>query len=461
MLYKIKTKSNGDYVSNIHKKIINPEVPSIVKIMVMKRFVALFITQFLTSFNDNFFKNAIVALLTFGLITKNYDDSTKQNLVIFAGMCFVVPYFLFSALAGKLADKYERIQQVRIIKIAEIIILALGGYGFIIDSIPLTFCMLFLMGTHSTFFSPIKFGLLPVYLHKNALVSGNALIEMATFLAIILGTILGTQIVLLPKNGAEISLAIMLILAILGFLVSLKMPRVPLADKDMYISKNPLLHIQEIFQLMYSYKQIFKYIIAGTWFWFFAAVMMTLFPLYIKDVLNMDKDVYTLFLVLFSVGVGSGSVMCAKILKGAITARFSALCSIIMGVATIHVGYISEPLIIGGQVGTLGMLFEHYKSWFLLADFTIISAAGGAYIVPFFALVQDLSPSKVKSRMIAGNNVANAVGMTAGALYIFLLKYLKFSIPDIMIVTGFLSLLGAVIVTYVTPDCFFRRLKNQ
>jgi acyl-[acyl-carrier-protein]-phospholipid O-acyltransferase/long-chain-fatty-acid--[acyl-carrier-protein] ligase len=444
----------------MHEKIIDIDVPSISKIMVMKRFIALFITQFLTSFNDNFFKNAIVALLTFGFITKGYNDSEKQNMVIFAGMCFVFPYFIFSALAGKLADKYDRIKQVRIIKLAEIIILAIGGYAFIIESIPLMFSMLFLMGTHSTFFSPIKFGLLPIYLHKHALVGGNALIEMATFLAIILGTIAGTQVALLPQNGAEISLAIMCMLAILGFWFCLKMPRVPIADKDMPMSKNPFSHIAEVFKLMQSYPQIFRYINAGSWFWFFAAVMMTLFPLYIKDTLNMNKDVYTVFLVLFSVGVGIGSVVCAKVLKGAITARYSALCSVIMGLTTIFVGVISKQ-IVTGDAGTLAMLFEHSVSWYLMIGFTIISATGGAYIVPFFALVQDLSPTKIKSRMIAGNNVMNAIAMTAGALYIFLLKYLGFSIPSMMILTGFLSVIGASVVTYVTPDCLFRHLKNQ
>ncbi len=447
-------------MSHIHEKFIDTEVPSITKIIRMKRFTALFITQFLTSFNDNFFKNAIVALLTFGFITKGYDDSTKQNMVIFAGMCFVFPYFIFSAFAGKLADKYDRIKQVRIIKLAEIIILAVGGYAFIIESITLMFAMLFLMGTHSTFFSPIKFGLLPVYLHKHALVGGNALIEMATFLAIILGTIAGTQVALLSKNGAEISLIIMCVLSLLGFWFCLKMPRVPVADKDMPMSKNPLSHIAEVFSLMRSYPQIFKYINAGSWFWFFAAVMMTLFPLYIKDVLNMNKDVYTVFLVLFSVGVGVGSVMCAKILKGVITARYSALCSVIMGLTTIFVGVISTK-IVDGDAGTLEMLFEHTVAWYLMLGFTIISATGGAYIVPFFALVQDLSPTKIKSRMIAGNNVMNAIAMTTGALYIFLLKYLEFSIPSMMILTGFLSVIGAGVVTYVTPDCFFRRLKNQ
>jgi acyl-[acyl-carrier-protein]-phospholipid O-acyltransferase / long-chain-fatty-acid--[acyl-carrier-protein] ligase len=444
----------------MQKKIIDTDIPSITKIMLMKRFSALFVTQFLTSFNDNFFKNAIVALLTFGLVTKGYDDSTKQNMVIFAGMCFVLPYFIFSALAGKLADKYDRISQVRIIKIAEILILALGGYGFIIESIPLMFAMLFLMGTHSTFFSPIKFGLLPVYLHKNALVGGNALIEMATFLAIILGTIAGTQVILMPQNSAVISLAIMVVLALWGLWVSLKMPTVPIADKDMPMSKNPFSHIAEVFGLMQSYPQIFKYIIAGSWFWFFAAVMMTLFPLYIKDTLNMNKDVYTVFLVLFSVGVGVGSVFCAKILHGAITARYSALCSVVMGLTTIFVGLISKQIAVG-EAGTLQILFQHSVSWYLMIGFTIISATGGAYIVPFFALVQDLSPTKIKSRIIAGNNVMNAIAMTSGALYIFLLKYLSFSIPAIMVSTGILSLVGAMVVTYVTPDCFFRRLKNQ
>lgn len=446
-------------MSETQEKIIDPTVPSILKIMGMKRFGALFLTQFLTSFNDNFFKNAIVALLTFGLASQAYDDNTKQNMVIFAGMCFVIPYFLFSALAGKLADKYDRLYLVRIIKLSEIVILLTGGYAFIIESVPLMLSMLFLMGAHSTFFSPIKFGLLPIYLHKNALVGGNALIEMATFFAIIIGTMAGTQIILMEGNGAYISIIVMGVLALWGFWASLKMPKVPLADKEMTISKNPFAHMSEVFGIMRSYPQIYAYIKAGGWFWFFAAVMMTLFPLYIKDTLNMDKDVYTLFLVLFSIGVGAGSVFCAKILEGAITARYSALCAIIMGLATVHVGYISAPLVTGTE-GTLDMYFNHPDAWILMLDFTVISGMGGAYIVPFFALVQDMTPSKFKSRMIAGNNVINAIAMTSGALYIFALKYSGLSIPQMMMLTGAFSIIGSIFVTWVTPDCFLRRSKN-
>ena len=205
----------------------NPEVhaPSIFRIMRGKRFSGLFITQFLTSFNDNFFKNAIIALINFGHISKTISDEQRAVWIIIAGLSFIVPYFLFSATAGKLAEKYDRITIVHIIKFFEVAILTIGGIGFIMQSVFLMLAMLFLMGVHSTFFSPIKFGILPTYLHKNELVGGNALIETATFMAIILGTIFGTQIILMQPYGEYLSLGIMILLHCLDYGPAIKCRR--------------------------------------------------------------------------------------------------------------------------------------------------------------------------------------------------------------------------------------------
>ena len=237
--------------------------PSIMRIMRGKRFSGLFITQFLTSFNDNFFKNAIVALINFGYISQTLTDEQKVTWVIFAGLCFIVPYWLFSATAGKLAEKYDRITIVHIIKFFEVAILTLGGLGFVFGNLFIMLSMLFLMGVHSTFFSPIKFGILPTYLHRNELVGGNALIETATFMAIILGTIFGTQIILMQPYGEYISLGIMLIFALLGLWSSYKMPRISKTLPDMEIDFNIFKHNIEVFKIMINAPKVFKYILAG------------------------------------------------------------------------------------------------------------------------------------------------------------------------------------------------------
>lgn len=434
--------------------------PPIVKILLSKRFIGLFWTQFLTSFNDNFYKNAIVALITFGFVASKIDDEMRQNLVILAGASFVLPYFLFSATAGKIADKYDRLLLVRCIKALEILILGCGGVGFLIHNISLMFAMLFLMGVHSTFFSPIKFGILPAYLHKNELVGGNALIETATFIAIILGTIFGTQIILMPHNGNIIASVIMIATAIAGFYTCLKMPRAKNPSPDIVMGANMITHNKEIYSLMGKHPNVLKYILAGSWFWFVAAVIMTLFPLYIKDILFMNQDVYTLMLALFSVGVGIGSVACARVLDGKISARFTPLASVLMGIAILDIGYISVPLVNGTMIGTLTDFLSHPLSWRIMFDFFVISVSGGLYIVPFFALVQDESPKDSKSRMIAGNNIINAAAMVLGAFYMFVTGKMNIAIPDVLLLTGVLCLLGAVIVHIITPDSIFKKQKK-
>ncbi|MEM6602446.1 MAG: MFS transporter [Pseudomonadota bacterium] len=432
---------------------------SIFKILNGKRFIGLFITQFLTSFNDNFFKNAIIAMLNFGVMASLFTDEQRQQWVIIAGLCFILPYFLFSATAGKLAEKYDRITIVHIIKFSEIAILGLGGVGFILQNLYLMLSMLFLMGTHSTFFSPIKFGILPTYLHRSQLVGGNALIETATFIAIILGTILGTQLILLPEYGEVFSLIMMIIVAFTGLYTSYMMPRIKNSLPDMHMSLNIIQHNIEIFKIMLASPKVLKYILAGGWFWFVAAVVMIVLPTYISDVLAMNKDVYTLILVLFSVGVGSGSVFCAKLLDGNISARFTPVAALVMGVFAIDIGYISEAFTDADHLATLAIFLDSFTGWRIMFDFFIIAAAGGLYVVPFFALVQDETSQHEKSRMIAGNNIINAFAMVLSGLYMLLTSALHISIPVVFIMTGILCFVGGFIVHIVLEDSVLRRKK--
>lgn len=440
----------------------SPEIhaPSIFRIMRGKRFSGLFTTQFLTSFNDNFFKNAIIALINFGHISKTISDEQRAVWIIIAGLSFIIPYFLFSATAGKLAEKYDRITIVHIIKFFEVAILTIGGVGFILQSVTLMLSMLFLMGVHSTFFSPIKFGILPTYLHKNELVGGNALIETATFMAIILGTIFGTQIILMQPYGEYISLFIMIIFSLLGLWTSYKMPRIRKTLPDMEMGWNMFKHNLEVFRIMKNSPKVLKYILAGGWFWFVSAVMMTILPLYITDIIAMNKDVYTVMLVIFSVGVGLGSVLCARLLDGNISARYTPVAAIIMGLFALDIGYISAPLHDGEGLGTLYQFLQNPISWRIMLDFTIIAAAGGMYVVPFFALVQNDTMPHEKSRMIAGNNIINALAMVSGGLYMLGTTKIGIDINIIFLATGTLCFLGALIVHLVIEDSVIRRKRK-
>lgn len=432
---------------------------SIFQILSSKRFTGLFWTQFLTSFNDNFFKNAIIALINFGSIADKIPDDDRKKWIILAGLCFILPYFLFSATAGKLAESGNRVQIVRIIKYLEIGILGVGGLGFVLEDVHLMFAMLFGMGVHSTIFSPIKFGVLPIYLHKRDLMGGNALIEMATFLAIILGTIAGTQVILHPSWGEMGALGLMIFVAIWGLWTSYKMPRIKSNLRETLVGLNMYQHNKEVFNIMWSEKKIFGYITAGGWFWFVAAVIMTILPIYITDILFMDKDVYTLMLVIFSVGVGAGSVLCAKLLNGDISARFTPLAALTMGIFCIDIAFASKGFIKGEALSSLSYFLDHPKAWRIIFDFLMISGAGGFYVVPFFTLVQHETKKEEKSRMIAGNNIFNAFAMVLGGFFMLAMTDLNISIIHIFMIIGGLCFVGGTAVHFFIEDSIFRRMR--
>lgn len=435
--------------------------PSLSQIVISKRFSGLFITQFLTSFNDNFFKNAIIALLNFGVISTHFTSDERKFWVIISGLCFIVPYFIFSATAGKLAEKYNRIKIVYALKYFEVLILGLGGLGFILENLTLMLVMLFCMGVQSTFFSPIKFGILPVYLKEKELIGGNALIEMATFIAIILGTIFGTQIILIQPYGEYIALVIMMITAFIGIYTSYKMPVIKNVIPDMIINKNIISHNIEIFSLMIKAPKIFRYINTGAWFWFVAAVMITILPLYITDVLHMNKDVYTVMLVIFSMGVGLGSVLCARLLDGEISARYTPIAAMLMGVFALDIGYISYNLSDYSSLGHFSDFIIQPIAWRITADFLMLAAAGGFYIVPFFALVQHETNENEKSRMIAGNNIINAIAMVLGGVYMLIMTKWGFSIKSIFITTGLFCFIGSLVVHFMIEDSIIRKIKKK
>lgn len=435
--------------------------PGVLKIMFAPRFIGLFITQFLTAFNDNFYKNAIIALLTYGIFQDDYSNETRQGLVILAGATFVFPYFFLSATAGKLADKIDRVSIVRFVKSLEIALMALGCVGLIFNNLPILFAALFGMGAHSGIFSPVKFGILPLYLHKNALVGGNALIETATFAAIILGTAAGTQFVLVEGYGVYISSVIVMVTAVIGFYSGLKMPRIRASEPDMSFNWNMFAHMGEVFSILNRQREVFKYILAASWFWCVAAVLITLFPLFVKETLHMDHNVYTMILVIFSVGVGVGSVACAKLLGGDISARYTPVASILMGLCALDLGFSAHPLVTTEALGGLKDFFSHPTGWRVLVDLILIAAGGGLYVVPFFSLVQERAEKNVKSRVIAGNNIVNAAFMVIGALYMYIAGKFGLNLKEILMITGGMCLIGAATIHYITPDSVLRFAKNK
>ncbi len=284
-----------------------------------KRFLPIFITQFLGALNDNLFKNALTILVLFRIADQAGENG--QILVTIAAGIFILPFFLFSATAGQLADKCEKAGMIRIIKFCEIAVMALGAVGLFLGNINFLFGILFLMGSQSSFFGPVKYSILPDHLKEDELVAGNALVETGTFLAILLGTI-GGSILILRDNGPAIISTLVIALAVLGWVASRSIPRAPAPMPALRINPNIFGETWRIVRTAAAQRDIFLSILGISWTWLAGATFLTQLPAFSKDVLGANEQVVTLFLTTFSIGVGIGSLWCNKLLDGEISAKF-------------------------------------------------------------------------------------------------------------------------------------------
>ena len=307
-----------------------------------RRFLPLFVTQFLGAFNDNVFKNAMVVLIAWRFASAAGMDA--QVMVTVAAGIFILPFFLFSATAGLLADKFDKTRLIRYIKLAEIIIMTTGAVGFYLGSIPILMTVLFLMGTQSTFFGPIKYGILPDQLNDDELMGGNALISAGTFLAILGGTILGTEVVL-AEQGIIIISAVVITFAALGWLSSWYIPATRPAQPDLAISYNFVTQTWKILTHAAGQRDVFLCILGISWFWLVGATFLAQFPTFTKDVLGASVQVLTILLTTFSVGIAIGSLLCNRLLKGEVHATFVPLGALGMTIFTVDLFFAtSHPL---------------------------------------------------------------------------------------------------------------------
>jgi len=404
-----------------------------------KRFLPLFITQFFGAFNDNVFKNAFLIWFTYDIANKL--NMNAQLMVTIASGLFVLPFFLFSALAGQLADKFEKSKLVQIIKIAEILIIIFAFVGFYFENINLLLSLIFLMGVHSTFFGPLKYSLLPEHLKNDELISGNALIEGGTFLAILLGTILG-GIVVRFTNGVELISFAVITFALVGWIASRSIPKSPSADSRLVISFNIFSQTLKIIDFAKKEKTVWLSIIGISWFWFVGITFLSQFPTYTKDVINGDEFIVTLFLSIFSVGIGIGSVMCNKLLKGQINGRLvpagSIGITIGIGIFCIANYFYDTP----EQIISLGEFFSNScYSWLIILGLLVVAISSGIYIVPLYAIMQHRSEAKYLSRIIAANNVLNALFMVISSIVMVALIQLKFDLLHIFLLLGTTNIL--------------------
>jgi acyl-[acyl-carrier-protein]-phospholipid O-acyltransferase/long-chain-fatty-acid--[acyl-carrier-protein] ligase len=420
-------------------------------LLTSRRFLPLFVTQFLGAFNDNVFKNALVILITFRTAQDAAMDA--QLLVTLAAGLFVLPFFLFSATAGQLADKFEKSRLVRIIKLVEIGLMVAAAVGFFIESVPFLLTLLFLMGTQSTFFGPLKYGILPDHLRDDELIGGNALFEAATFLAILAGTIAGSLLIL-SANGVLVIAAAIIAVAIAGWLASRGVPHAAAGDPTIKVDANILRETWRIVRHAQGNRPVFLSILGISWFWLIGATFLVQFPTFVKDVIGGDEHVVTLFLTVFSVGIGAGSLLCNRLLHGDISARHVPLAAIGISAFAADLYFATAGQSAAAATALLGVgdFLTGAGGWRVCVDLLGMAIAGGIFIVPLYAILQHDSEEEFRSRMVACNNILNALGMVISTALTMLAFQLGMSIPELFLAAAICNLPAVAVISRLTPD---------
>ncbi len=414
-----------------------------------RRFLPFFVTQFLGAFNDNVFKNVLVILVTFSYAQSlGLDPNVLVNAA--AGL-FILPFFLFSATAGQFADKYEKSTLIRRIKLAEIGIMIIGAAGLLLGNLYMLLGVLFLMGTQSSFFGPAKYAILPQHLRPNELVGGNALVEMGTFLAILLGTIGGGLLAGGKQSGVYAACLIVIGVAVLGWQSARSIPRAEAVDPTLRINWNVLTETVRILRNTYRNRTVFLSVIAISWFWFYGSLFLTQMPNYAKYVLHGDESVVTLLLATFSIGIGVGSLACEKLAHKRIELGLVPFGAIGLSVFAFDLSFV-QPSVVPTTALSAGEFLRAAASLRVLLDLGLIALFGGFFIVPLYALVQSRSDPGYRSRVIAGNNILNALGMVIAALMAAAALSAGLSIPQLFLVVSFMNVAVAFYVFTRVPE---------
>jgi len=419
-----------------------------------KRFLPLFITQFFGAFNDNALKNALIILAIYS--TALHSQINSELLVTIAAGLFILPYVLFSAIAGQLADKIEKSKLVRTIKWVELAIMIGASIGFYLENIWILLSILFLMGTHSTFFSPLKYSLIPDHLKTDEVLAGNSLIEAGTFIAILTGTIAGGLLIVHPLGNTIIS-TLLITLACVGILSSYFIPKSGPFSPALSINFNIFSETTILIKDAFQKRTIALCILGISWFWFIGATFLSQLPAFTKNVLSGGETVVTLLLSLFTIGVAIGSLLSHKLLKGEIKATYIPLGIIGVSVFTIDLYVASSQLHHEALMGISTLLHSPIRVR-ALADFFFIALSGGVFIVPLNAMLQVNTKETERARILAGNNVVNAFFMVLSSLLISALLAINISIPGILLTVGLINILVALYICKLLPETVIKSL---
>lgn len=420
-----------------------------------RRFAPFFWTQFLGAGNDNLFKFAFTVMVTYQLQVA-WLAPAMAGLVI--GALFILPYLLFSATSGQLADKFEKSMLIKSVKTLEIIIMLFAAWGFWQANVPVLLLCTFLMGLHSTLFGPVKYAYLPQVLSDRELTGGNGMIEMGTFVAILLGNVLGGLLIAIPKLGPSYVASGCIAVALLGRLTAGLVPPVPAVDPSLKINWNPVTETWRNLQLARENTVVFRSLLGISWMWFFGAVFLSQFPSFTKDVLHGNEQVASLLLIVFSIGIGLGSLMCESLSRRHVEIGLVPLGAIGMSVFAIDLFFASHNLAPLSPGASLSLLqFVSIKvHWRVLFDLFLLSLFTGLYSVPMYALIQLRSQASHRARIIAANNILNAIFMIASSLIAGVLLSSGFSISQMFLFVGLANAVVAFYIFMLVPEYLLR-----
>ena len=423
----------------------------------MRRFAPFFWTQFLGAFNDNLYKNALVVMLTFQ--TASWTTLTPETLTNLAAGLFILPFFLFSATAGQLADKYDKAWLSRLVKLLEIVIIGVAALGFYLHSLSVLLAALFLLGLQSALFGPVKYAILPQHLAEEELVGGNALVESGTFVSILIGTLAGGLLAGSGLSPGWIAIA-GFIVALAGYAASRGIPPAPAPSPDLRINLNPLTETWHSMVFARENRTVFLAIVGISWFWLYGALLLAQFPVYARNVLGGNEALVTLMLSIFTVGIGAGSMLCERFSGRHVEIGLIPIGAIGLTLFGADLAMGSPTAMPANAPLPLAALLATGSCWRVLFDLFAIGFFGGFFVVPLYVLMQSRSAPELRARIIAANNILNALFMVAGAIAAGALLGLGVSIPVLFGIAAVCNALVAVFVCRQVPDYFVRFLAS-
>jgi 1-acyl-sn-glycerol-3-phosphate acyltransferase len=427
--------------------------PNQFALLKQRRFAPFFWTQFSGAANDNLFKFAFTVMVTYQLQI-GWLPPAMAGLVI--GALFILPFLLFSATSGQLADKYDKRTLIIFVKRLEIFIMALAAWGFFSANIPILLGCTFLMGLHSTLFGPVKFAYLPHHLSERELTGGNGMVEMGTFVAILLGNVAGGLIIAVPEIGAHHVGFACVGAAVLGRVVSHYIPASPATDPGLTINWNPFTETVRNLKLAHQNVVVFRSLLGISWMWFFGAVFLSQFPSFAKEVLHGNEQVASLLLVVFSIGIGTGSLLCEVMSRRHVEIGLVPLGAIGMSVFSIDLYFASRGLIAPQATFTLAQFIAVPGHWRVMADLALLSLFAGLYSVPMYALIQLRAQPTHRARIIAANNILNALFMIASSVIAGVLLKMGMTIPQIFLLVGLANAVVAFYIFMLVPEYLLR-----